>query len=185
MKKEVCIRKASLQDAEDLVDIYRYYVEKTAISFEYETPDVQEFENRMKKIIGKYPYLVAEIDGQILGYAYAGAFHERAAYAWAAEVTIYLAPDARKCGLGRMLYEELERLLKQMGITNLYACIGYPEQEDEYLNKNSAQFHEHLGYERVGLFHNCGYKFQRWYHMIWMEKIIGNHMAEQPPLILT
>lgn len=74
-----------------------------------------------------------------------------------------------------MLYEELEQELAKMGILNLYACIGYPEAEDEYLTKNSAQFHEHMGYTKVGEFHKCGYKFQRWYDMIWMEKMIGTH----------
>ena len=62
-----------------------------------------------------------------------------------------------------------------MGVLNLYACIGYPQAEDEYLTKNSAQFHEHLGFTLAGTFHNCGYKFGRWYDMIWMEKVIGEH----------
>lgn len=71
-----------------------------------------------------------------------------------------------------------------MGILNLYACIGYPETEDEYLNKNSARFHARLGFTKVGEFRQCGYKFGRWYHMIWMEKIIGRHRAEQVPVKL-
>ena len=66
-----------------------------------------------------------------------------------------------------------------MGILNLYACIGYPEVEDEYLTKNSALFHQHMGYRKVGEFHRCGYKFGRWYHMVWMEKIIGEHSENQ------
>ena len=70
-----------------------------------------------------------------------------------------------------------------MGILNLYACIGYPEQDDAYLTGNSAAFHAHLGFCRVGEFHRCGYKFGRWYHMIWMEKIIGTHRAPQPPVV--
>lgn len=83
-------------------------------------------------------------------------------------------------GLGRRLYEELADRLKKMGILNLYACIGYPQVEDEYLTKNSAEFHAHLGFELVGTFHNCGYKFDRWYDMVWMEKIIGEPHAGQP-----
>lgn len=130
----------------------------------------------------RYPYLVAEQGGKIQGYAYAGPFVGRAAYDWCCELTIYLDPDARKCGIGRMLYEALEQRLKAMGILNLYACIGYPEQEDEYLTKNSADFHAHLGFQEVGRFHNCGYKFNRWYHMIWMEKIIGAYEGNQPPV---
>ncbi len=88
----------------------------------------------------------------------------------------------KKCGLGRKLYEALADRLKTMGILNLYACIGYPKAEDEYLNKNSAQFHEHLGFHLCGTFENCGYKFNRWYDMIWMEKIIGEHKEYQPPV---
>lgn len=94
----------------------------------------------------------------------------RAAYDWAAELTIYLDHDARRGGLGRVLYEALADRLKAMGVLNLYACIGYPQVEDEYLTRNSAQFHEHLGFTLAGTFHNCGYKFGRWYDMIWMEK---------------
>ena len=73
--------------------------------------------------------------------------------------------------------------LQAMGILNLYACIGYPQVEDEYLTKNSAQFHEHLGFTLAGTFHNCGYKFGRWYDMIWMEKIIGEHRPDQPDIV--
>ena len=73
--------------------------------------------------------------------------------------------------------------LKAMGVLNLYACIGYPQVEDEYLTKNSAQFHEHLGFTLAGTFHNCGYKFGRWYDMIWMEKIIGEHRPDQPDIV--
>lgn len=174
-KNDVAARDATLEDAERILEIYAYYVEKTAITFEYEVPTLEEFKNRMKKTMEKYPYLVIEKAGKIEGYAYAGAFNARSAYDWSCEMTIYLSHSARKCGLGRKLYEELESRLKKMGITNLYACIGYPKEEDEYLTKNSAEFHSHLGYKLAGTFHSCGYKFQRWYDMIWMEKIIGCH----------
>ena len=123
-----------------------------------------------------------ERNGKIEGYSYAGPFVGRAAYDWACELTIYLDHNAKKCGLGRKLYEALADRLKTMGILNLYACIGYPKVEDEYLNKNSAQFHEHLGFHLCGTFENCGYKFNRWYDMIWMEKIIGEHKKDQPPV---
>ncbi len=175
MKSKIKIRNATPRDAEALLKIYGPYVKNTAISFEYEMPSVEEFQKRIEKILEKYPYLIATEDEDILGYAYAGAFYGRAAYDWSVETTIYLAPTARKKGVGRMLYETLERKLKEKGILNLYACIAYPVVEDEYLDKNSAQFHEHMGYSKVGEFHKCGYKFGRWYNMIWMEKIIGEH----------
>lgn len=169
------IRTVTMDDAEQLLAIYSYYVENTAITFEYTPPTLAEFKDRISNTLKKYPYLCILREGIILGYAYAGPFHTRAAYQWTAELTIYLAPDARKCGLGRMLYDTLESRLKEMGILNLYACIGYPRTEDEYLTQNSSQFHEHMGYTTVGEFHNCGYKCGRWYDMIYMEKIIGEH----------
>lgn len=73
--------------------------------------------------------------------------------------------------------------MHDMGILNLYACIACPEHEDEYLTTNSADFHAHLGFVKAGEFRNCGYKFNRWYHMIWMEKVIGMHEANQPSVI--
>ncbi len=169
------IRNVELTDAERLLEIYDYYVKNTAITFEYETPSLDEFKTRIENITKRYPYLVIERNGRIEGYAYAGVFKNRAAYDWSCETTIYIDRDARKSGMGRVLYEALEERLRAMGILNMYACIGYPEKEDEYLTKNSAEFHEHLGYTKVGEFHKCGRKFNRWYNMIWMEKFIGEH----------
>lgn len=179
---ETKIRNVAINDAERLLEIYSYYVTDTAISFEYTVPSLAEFQSRIKRITEKYPYLVVEKDGQIQGYAYAHPFVEREAYDWCCETTIYLDKNARKCGLGRMLYEALEARLKEMGIINLYACIARTDKEDEYLNNNSPEFHEHLGYKTVGEFRKCGYKFGRWYDMIWMEKIIGEHKDDQPKI---
>ena len=175
------IRNAELSDAGQLLEIYDYYVRNTAVSFEYETPSPDEFRNRMISIMKRYPYLVIVKDGKPEGYAYAGPFKGRAAYDWSCELTIYLDHKSLKCGMGRILYEALETELRKMGILNLYACIGYPEMEDEYLTTNSADFHRHLGFVKTGEFHKCGYKFGRWYSMIWMEKIIGEHGVKQPP----
>ena len=173
--EKIVIRSASVNDAEALLNIYAYYVKNTAITFEYDVPTLEEFKQRITNTLKKYPYLVVVKEGTILGYAYAGVFKNRAAYDWSAEMTIYLKYDAVKCGLGRMLYEALETEMKKRGFLNLYACIGYPIEEDEYLTRNSAEFHAHLGYQTVGEFHKCGYKFGRWYNMIWMEKLIGEH----------
>ena len=130
---EVQIRNASVNDAERLLEIYSYYVQNTAITFEYSVPSLSEFKDRISNTIKRYPYLVIERDDVIQGYAYAGAFVGRAAYDWSCELTVYLDHTARKCGLGRKIYEALEEKLSKMGITNLYACIGYPQVEDEYL----------------------------------------------------
>ena len=173
----ITIRDAREEDAKVLLEIYSYYVEHTAISFELTTPSLSEFKRRLTEIQKHYPYLVIEKDGVIKGYAYAHLFVGRDAYSYSAETTIYLDHDSKRCGLGRLLYEALEDRLKQMGIINLYACIGVPLEEDEYLSNNSRDFHSHLGYRTVGTFINCGRKFNKWYSMIWMEKLIGDHAA--------
>ncbi|MBQ5561635.1 MAG: GNAT family N-acetyltransferase [Lachnospiraceae bacterium] len=170
------IRSVKQADAKRLLEIYDYYVQNTAITFEYETPSLTEFQHRIEEITKRYPYLVIIKNGVIQGYAYASNFIDRAAYDWSCELTIYLDYRAQKCGMGRLLYKALEKKLQKIGILNLYACIGYPLTEDKYLTTNSADFHAHLGFVKVGEFHKCGYKFNRWYHMIWMEKIIGEHL---------
>ena len=127
-QENLTIRFADPGDAEALLEIYRPYVEKTAVSFETAVPSVEEFRGRIRRILEHYPYLAAEKDGALLGYAYAGPFVGRAAYRWSAEVTIYLREDQKKKGIGRMLYARLEELLKARHITNLYACIGFPRK---------------------------------------------------------
>ena len=182
MEKAVHIRPAVPEDATALLGIYRPYVEETAITFEYETPTEEEFEARIRKTLARYPYLVAEDGCGIVGYAYAGPFKERAAYDWAVETTVYVDRARKRGGVGRALYEMLETPLAAQGILNLNACIGYPEAEDAYLTMDSVHFHRHLGYAMVGEFHRCGYKFGRWYDMVWMEKLIGRHEKNQPPV---
>ena len=181
--KDIQIRVARIEDAETLLEIYRPYVEKTALSFEYDVPSLAEFRGRMEKTLKKYPYLIAENSGKIIGYAYAGPFVGRAAYDWGIETTIYIKEGMKKLGAGKKLYEVLEKILKAQNFLNMNACIGYPDIEDEYLNKNSVEFHSHIGFEMVGEFHKCGYKFGRWYNMVWMEKIIGEHKENQPAVI--
>ena len=178
----VTIRNAALQDAAKLLSIYAYYVNDTAVSFEYDAPTLQEFERRMRDVAAFYPYLVIEEDGEIAGYAYAHAFHPRDAYCRCSEVTVYLSPSEHHKGFGRLLYEALEEALREMGMLNLYACIAVPETEDVYLTNNSAAFHAHMGYRQAGIFKNCGFKFGRWYHMIWMEKTLGAHTDEPAPV---
>ena len=162
MDEMLHIRVAKEEDAEELLKIYAPYVEKTAITFEYEVPSKEEFIGRIRHILTKYPYLVLEENGELLGYAYAGAFNERSAYDWAVETTIYIREDQKKRGLGKKMYTALEQVLKKQNITNLNACIGVPEAPDEHLDCNSMDFHHHLGYRLVGEFYQCGYKFDTW-----------------------
>ena len=105
------IRTARPEDAIELLEIYAPYVRETAVTYEYTVPSQEEFASRIRHTMEKYPYLVAEKDGEILGYAYAGAFHPRAAYAWDAEMSIYIKKDRKRSGIGKTLYEALEKLL--------------------------------------------------------------------------
>ncbi len=178
------IRPAQTADAEQLLAIYAYYVKNTAISFEYAVPSLEAFQNRIRTTLKQYPYLVLESENAVYGYAYAGAFVGRAAYAWSCETSIYLDRTVQRQGYGRKRYETLEKKLQETGILNVYACIAYPERNDEFLSTGSADSHARLGFERVGTFRNCGYKFNRWYSMIWMEKIIGNHEINQKPRLM-
>ena len=175
------IRSATIKDAARLCEIYAYYVLHTVITCEYTVPTTDEFAGRIERTLQKFPYLVLEENGTVIGYAYAGQFKERAAYFRSCELSIYLDRNCRGRGYGRILYEALEDELKKAGYLNLYACITSPVAEDEYLTHDSERFHRHLGFETVGEFHNCICKFGRWYNMIWMEKIVGEHLIISGP----
>lgn len=177
------IRTATEKDAERLLEIYSYYVENTAVTFEYETPSTGEFRNRITSVLKKYPYLVCENNGTITGYAYAGSFKARRAYDWAVETTIYIDKNERRKGTGRELYTALEKALSLQNIINLNAYIAFPEEEDEYLTKNSVNFHNSMGYRIAGELHKCGYKFNRWYNLVLMEKCISDNI-EKPDQVI-
>lgn len=178
----ITIRTATLSDAQALLNIYSPYVEHTAITFEYDVPSVEEFASRIKNTLQKYPYLVAEKNGRLLGYAYASPFHERPAYDWAVETSIYVDQNIKHQGIGRRLHDALEDALRSQGILNMNACIAYPPDENEYLDKNSVEFHTHMGYRLVGEFYKCGYKFHRWYNMVWMEKLLNPEVKHPKPI---
>ncbi len=172
----VRIRMACPRDAQSLLAIYRPYVEQTAITFEYQVPTVEEFMERIRHTLETYPYLAAEEEGDIIGYAYASPFKNRAAYDWAAEASIYVSMDRRRHGIGKALYRSLEDCLKKQNILNLNACITYP-------NPESVGFHEALGYRTTARFTKCGYKLGQWHDIIWMEKFLGDH-PQKPKAVL-
>lgn len=183
MSGEVRVRLARIEDAPALAAIYEPYVLETAITFEYVPPTAEEFAERMRKTMEFYPYLVAECDGRPVGYAYAGTFKGRPAYDWAVEISIYVARGHAGEGIGRALHDMLETLLRMQGVLNMYACIAVPNgEDDETLTRNSQHFHAHMGYRLVGEFYQCGFKGGRWYDMVWMEKMLGEHRADQPPV---
>lgn len=173
----VTLRIAEPGDAPALLDIYAYYVKNTAITYEYDVPSVEEFAERIRHTLEKYPYLVAEEDGIPVGYAYAHAFHERAAYGWTVESSIYTAHGQNHRGLGRRLYGALEAVLKLQGVLNCNACVAVPDEDDAYLTHNSLDFHLHMGFRLAGTLHHCGCKFGRWYNMAYLEKWLGAHVA--------
>lgn len=176
------IREATEEDVPALREIYAYYVKHTAATFEYQPPSVEEFSERIVSARKRYPYLLIEHEFEILGFAFAHAFRERPAYDYAAEVTIYLREDMRRHGFGRIIYTALEDELRRMGVRSLYACVALPSGEDEHLSMDSPRFHEALGYRRCGEFRSCGYKFGKWYTMVWMEKVIGSFPERPDPL---
>ena len=169
------IRPAKISDAEALLAIYAPYITDTAVTFEYDVPAVEDFCQRIVQVQQHFPWLVAEENGHVMGYAYANTFKARAAYQWSVETSIYVDRNLKHRGIGLLLHEALEAALKSQGILNMNACISYIEHEDEYLTHESVRFHESMGYKRVAHFHLCGRKFNRWYDMIWMEKLIGKH----------
>ncbi len=173
MKNEVKIRIARADDAENLLKIYSPYIEKTAITFEYAPPSAEEFRARIEKTLSRFPYLVAESGVNIVGYAYAGYYIPRTACDHACEVSIYLDENSRGGGVGAMLYHELFEILARQNITNIYASVAFAEAEDEYLTHASVRFHEREGFDEIGRFRKCGYKFGRWYDLLWFEKIIA------------
>lgn len=175
---KIQIRTATENDAQALLDIYAPYIQNTAITYEYEVPSLQQFQSRITHTLQKFPYFVAESNGTILGYAYASDYGERAAYAWTAEVSIYIAQNSRKMGIGKKLYAALERALQKQNIITLIACVAYTERQDEHLNKNSLEFHKHMGYEVTGKLNHCGYKFHKWYDIVHLQKYIGSHQTE-------
>ena len=172
------IRKATTADAPRLLEIYAPYVENTAISFEYDVPSLQEFSHRISQISRHYPYIVAEQDGRVIGYAYASRFKERAAFQWSVETSIYFDPEMHRHGIGKLLYCALEQQLRARGITNMNACITYTDHPDSHLPTGSVPFHEAIGFTPCAHFHNCGYKFHNWYDIIWMEKMINGHDSD-------
>ena len=158
MRNRRSIRPVHRDDAAAIAAIYRPIVETTAISFETVAPTEQEIERRIKAITARYPWLVAEEDGKAIGYVYAGSHHERAAYRWSVDTTVYLAEASRGKGLGKRLCTELLGILRSLGYVSAYAGVTLP-------NVGSVALHESLGFTPIGSFRNAGYKFDRWHHV--------------------
>jgi len=152
------IRLATVADAEELSRIYAYYVENFPYSFEYEAPSAQTFVERIEDVLRFYPYFVCEeaAGGEILGFAYAHAYHERKAYQWVCETSIYVRHDTRRGGVGRALYGRLLPALQKQGFTKAFAILGCP-------NPASEAFHARMGFQLLATFPDMGYKLGAWH----------------------
>lgn len=157
------LRPVLSSDAEGIAAIYRPIVENTTISFEEVAPDAAEFARRIAEITQRYPWLVAELDGTVAGYAYASRHRERSGYRYSADVSVYLAPNARGRGMGTALYERLLGSLAQLGLHRAFAGITLP-------NDASVNLHRRCGFELVGIYKEVGRKFERWLDVSWWQR---------------
>lgn len=173
------IRLATQDDVPALQDIYAYYVDNTVVSFEYEAPNEEEFRRRFLYFSSLCPYLVYCENGKIMGYAYAHPAFERAAYAWCAESTVYVARESKGRGIGRALYRALTKMLAFQGYRIVYAVIVAENEE-------SCAFHRKNGFQLRAMFKNAGFKFNRWLDVAWYELILGDFSTEiQRPIPFT
>lgn len=162
------VRFATPADAPAILDIYGPYITDSTISFEYDVPAVAAFAERIRTIQQQFPYLVAEIDGKLLGYAYASRHRDRTAYQWSADTSVYVHPDGHRKGIARQLYTTLFDILRRQGYYNAYAGITLP-------NVPSEAFHRSFGFEPVGVYTNVGYKFGAWHSVIWLQLSLQPH----------
>ena len=169
---QISIRDVQISDAGRLAEIYSHYVLNTAVSFEYDAPDAEEFVRRIRNTTEKFPYLVCVKGDRVVGYAYAGTYNVRRAYDWTVTTSIYVDKEHRREGIGSLLYSELEKRLSAQGIVNLLAGVTTSEEEDEYLTHDSSRFHLSMGYEQVAHMKAVGKKFGKWYDLFWYQKRI-------------
>lgn len=170
------IRPATSADSAAILAIYVPYVNETAISFEEPAPTLAEFTARVASICAEYPYLVAEENGEIVGYAYAHRHKERAAYGWNAELSVYLAPAAQGKGLGKALYGALMAILARQNVRNVYGCVTMP-------NEKSTALHHSLGFTDAGVWHASGFKHGKWRDVAWFEKTIAPLSVPPEPFV--
>ncbi len=162
------VRPVRDADIPAIAAIYAHAVLHGMASFEVEPPDQAEMTRRMRTITdGGYPYLVAEKDGQVLGYAYAGAYRARPAYRNSVENSVYVSPDAHRLGVGRALLKELIDTATHRGFRQMIAVIG------DSANAGSIGLHRALGFIFCGTIHSVGYKHGRWLDSVIMQRALG------------
>lgn len=154
------IRPAVPQDAPAIAAIYSHYVRETVITFACEEPAAAHYAEQLEE--GRYPFLVAQDENGIAGFAYAAAFRQKEAFRWDVELTIYLRPGMERQGLGSALMRPLLALLRTQGYLLAYSCITLP-------NEGSIALHKRFGFEELGIFPRTGYKLGRWCDVIWLQ----------------
>jgi L-amino acid N-acyltransferase YncA len=172
----VRIRSAMPCDIAVITRIYAHAVCHGTASFEITPPDEPEMARRYERLrAGAYPYLVAEQDGEIAGYAYAGPYRDRPAYRWSVEDSIYVAPQALRRGIGRALLDALIQHAESAGFRQMLAVIG------DSANTASIELHRAAGFRLVGTFGHVGFKFGRWLDSVLMQRPLGEGAASVPP----
>lgn len=169
------IRLVLPSDAPELLNIYAPIVLQTATSFETEVPSLSTFIDRIKAYSSNYPWLVAEVDGQIAGYAYGTSHRSRQAYQWNQEVTVYVHPNFKRQGIARQLYTKLFELLRFMGFRKAIAVITIP-------NDPSIQFHASMGFSHIGEMQNVGFKLGQWHSTSWWDLALQSSNIEPTEL---
>jgi phosphinothricin acetyltransferase len=155
------LRLAEAADATQIATIYAPFCLGTAISFETAAPDEGQMRERISTLTQRYPWLVAVSGtGDVLGYAYAGKHRERAAYRWSVDFTAYLAPEAKRRGIGTALYRALIKICQSLGYYRAFAGITLP-------NEASVRLHERIGFRAIGVYRRVGFKLGRWHDVGW------------------
>lgn len=162
------------RDAVACAAIYAPSVRDGTASLEERVPEPHELADRMRAIARNWPWLVAERDGQVVGYAYASQHRQRASYRWSADVTVYVSGDQQRRGVGRALYEPLLELLTRQGYHAACAGITVP-------NDASVGLHESLGFEAVGVYRDIAYEHGRWRSVGWWQKTLREHRDDERP----
>jgi L-amino acid N-acyltransferase YncA len=169
------VRPATPADIPAITRIYAHAVRHGTASFELEPPDEAEMMRRQHALLdGGYPYLVAEIDGPVMGYAYAGPYRARPAYRFTVENSIYIAPQAHRRGIGRLLLDALIAECETRGYRLMIAVIGDSAQVP------SIELHRAAGFKMVGAFEGVGYKFDRWLDSVLMQRALGKSSSAPP-----
>jgi len=169
------IRAVTAADIPAITAIYDHAVRHGTASFELEPPDAAEMARRRQALLdGGYPYLVAEADGAVAGYAYAGAYRPRPAYRWSVEDSVYVAPAMHRRGIGAALLGGLIAEAEQRGFRQMVAVIGDSAQTA------SIELHAALGFRRIGAVENVGFKLGRWLDTVLMQRALGEG-ATAPP----